>query len=124
MESKELLACPFCGGTGKVCTADYVNDDLSPLPVVECQICEAWVPAHVWNKRAKLDGVEEPCAHSEANKLGCPECGVDFGSDPELVKALEMLILFTKPNKFNAAALANAYRALNATNSSSLEVSK
>lgn len=61
--------------------------------------------------------VDKSCAHSEANHLGCPECGLDFGSRENLIKALELLILFTKPTKSNAAALANAYRALNATNS-------
>lgn len=62
------------------------------------------------------DEIIEECQHSHANNLGCPECGVDFGSNAELVRALESLILFTKPTKSNAAALANAYRTLNATN--------
>lgn len=51
--SIDLKACPFCGNKEPtLCPADYVHDDLSPWPVVECRTCNAWVPANVWNTRA------------------------------------------------------------------------
>ena len=49
---RELKPCPFCGGEPNLTTADYVHDDLTPMPVVECKSCSAWVQADDWNTRA------------------------------------------------------------------------
>lgn len=49
---RELKPCPFCGGEPNLTTADYVYDDLTPMPVVECKSCSAWVQADDWNTRA------------------------------------------------------------------------
>lgn len=51
----DLLPCPFCGDTQpQLYPSDYVHDDLSPWPAVECHGCNAWVPANVWNSRAPV----------------------------------------------------------------------
>ena len=59
---RELKPCPFCGGEPNLTTADYVHDDLTPMPVVECKSCSAWVQADEWNARAPspagVDGLE------------------------------------------------------------------
>ena len=59
---RELKPCPFCGGEPNLTTADYVHDDLTPMPVVECKSCSAWVQADDWNTRAPspagVDGLE------------------------------------------------------------------
>jgi hypothetical protein len=47
----ELLPCPFCNGEPNLTHGDYVHDDLSPMPVVECKSCSAWVRAEDWNRR-------------------------------------------------------------------------
>lgn len=67
--TRELKPCPFCGGEPNLTTADYVHDDLTPMPVVECKSCSAWVQADDWNTRAPspagvdgLDGVSERIA--------------------------------------------------------------
>lgn len=52
MISDKLLPCPFCGDEKPNLTYDdYVHDDLSPMPVVECTKCHTWVRAEAWNKR-------------------------------------------------------------------------
>jgi hypothetical protein len=43
-----------------------------------------------------------------------------FAAAPELARALESLILFTKPTKLNAAALNNAYRILESIKNDSI----
>lgn len=59
------------------------------------------------------------CEHSYANSAGCPECGEEFASYDDVVKALEALVLFSKPAKSNAVALANAHRILKSAKSPS-----
>lgn len=74
----ELKRCPFCGSAGKLCPDDYVHDDLTPWPVVECTGCNAWVPANVWNKRVveahcKLGDLCNCGGDTEQVRDGCAE---------------------------------------------------
>lgn len=48
----ELQPCPFCGGEPNLTHDHYVHDDLSPMPVVECKSCSAWVRVEDWNRRS------------------------------------------------------------------------
>lgn len=57
------------------------------------------------------------CEHSYANSAGCPECGEEFASYEDLEKALAALVLFSKPDKSNSVALANAHRILRSAKS-------
>lgn len=48
---QDLMPCPFCGGEPNLTNGDYVHDDLSPMRVVECKSCSAWVRVEDWNSR-------------------------------------------------------------------------
>ncbi len=64
----ELLPCPFCGGEPNLTHGDYVRDDLSPMPVVECKSCSAWVRVEDWNRRATRPAQTEQQPVAIANR--------------------------------------------------------
>ena len=74
---RELKPCPFCGGEPNLTTADYVHDDLTPMPVVECKSCSAWVQADDWNTRAPSPAGVDGCKCSMSISMlgdGCRYC--------------------------------------------------
>lgn len=94
---RELKPCPFCGGEPNLTTADYVHDDLTPMPVVECKSCSAWVQADDWNRRAPspagVDGLEVVQAVAWLNTATKeatthPVVVMDWDDDKELVESL------------------------------------
>lgn len=73
----QLLPCPFCGSN-----PEQYDNEYACCTGPKCPMSNLVIDNRVWNTRA-LPAASEPkpvdeCAHSYANKLGCPECGEEF----------------------------------------------
>lgn len=88
----ELLPCPFCGGEPNLTHGDYVRDDLSPMPVVECKSCSAWVRVEDWNRRATRPAQTEQ-QPEQSGLVAVAEINREYIGDLRLIKrtALESM---------------------------------